>query len=444
MNGWRLSPFSAVLYTKDLTGEIETICGKRDGGKMKFRGRKKHFIYRLTACFIALLFCLAGCSADGQVLSSDTGLSDSSAVESSSDPSDPAAPIQEFEPDPYTTEFVIDRTLAQAVRVNQGLPDDMPLTAEFAATVTELLLWDGVRIKTLTGISNFILLERLAISETDCREIEELTQMPSLTSIDISWSYIAEIPDFSGCPNLTELHLTAGCITDVTPLCKAASLRFADLSHNDISSVAPLKDVDFLEALCLEGNGITDYAAIRDSQPLCRALDAASQSPVAYALETEERAKAIVQEQTDDSMAPETKLARLYAYIIDHVTYNDGTRQGRPFGCWALCNGTGVCGDYAEALCLLARHAGLTCRVVTSETHAFNAVELDGKWYLLDSLWDDVAEETPTDALTWDYFGFTTETALAEPNHVYDTKRYPVAEQALPKTAGADFLNGRS
>lgn len=403
---------------------------------MKFIERWKYFIHRLEVCLVALSFCLAGCSTDMKVHSSDSGLSDSSAVESRPDSSDPIAPIKDFEQDPYTTEFVIDRTLAQAVRKNQGQPDDMPLTEEFAAKVTELLLWDGVRIKTLTGISNFISLERLAISETDCQDIEELTQIPSLTSVDISWGYITEIPDFSDCPNLTELHLAANCITDVTPLCKAPSLRFVNLSHNDIFSVAPLKDVTFLEALCLNGNGITDYAAIRDSQSLCQALDNAGQSSVEYALETEERAKNIVREQTDDSMTPETKLAKLYAYIIDHVTYDDSTRQNRPFGYWALCNGTGVCGDYAEALCLLARHAGLTCRVVTSETHAFNAVELDGQWYLLDSLWDDIAEGVPTDAMTWNYFGFTTETALAEPDHVYDTKRYPVAGQALQKTAG--------
>lgn len=363
--------------------------------------------------------------------SPDTSLPDSTAAEGVPESSDSIAPTEDFEQDPYTTAFVIDRTLAEAVRKNQGLPDDVPLTEEFAAAVTELFLWEGPRIKTLTGVSNFISLERLVVQETDCNDIEELALIPALISIDISWGYITEIPDFSACPNLTELRLPANCVTDVTPLCKAPSLRFVDLNNNDISSVAPLKDVTFLDHLCLDGNGITDYAAIRDSQPLRQAIDAGSQSSVAYALETEERAKSIVQEQTDASMTPEEKLIKLYAYIIDHVAYDDGGRQSRPFGYWALCQGKGVCGDYAEGLCLLARHAGLTCRVVSSETHAFNAVELDGKWYLLDTLWDDTAEGTPTDARTWNYFGFTTEYALEEPDHVYDTKRFPVSEQTF-------------
>ena len=130
-------------------------------------------------------------------------------------------------------------------------------------------------------------------------------------------------------------------------------------------------------------------------------------------------------------MTEEAKLAKLYAYIIDNVTYDESSRNSRPFGYWALCKGKGVCGDYAEGLCLLARHAGLVCKVVSSETHAFNAVELDGKWYLFDSLWDDIAEGVPTDDSTWNYFGFTTEEAFAMPHHVYDTKRYPVSEQEL-------------
>lgn len=412
--------------------------------KSALRGRR--FIVRLAICFAALSVCLAGCLTNTEAPPSGTGPDDSSAVkdplsetglpdstasEGLPEPSGPLASTEDFERDPYTTDFVIDHTLAEAVRKNQGLPDGMPLTKEFAAAVTELSLWEGPRIRTLSGISNFISLERLTVQETDCNDIGELTLIPSLISVDVSWGYITEIPDFSACPNLTELRLAANCITDVTPLCKAASLRFVDLSCNDISSVAPLKDAAFLEHLCLDGNGVTDYAAIRDSRPLCQALDAGSQSPFSYALETEERAKQIVQEQTDASMTPEEKLIKLYAYIIDHVSYDDSGRPSRPFGYWALCQGRGVCGDYAEGLCLLARHAGLTCREVMSETHAFNAVELDGKWYLLDSLWDDTAGDAPTDARTWNYFGFTTETALEEPDHVYDTKRFPVSEQAF-------------
>lgn len=420
------------------------------------RYRVKYFTHRvamycLAICLIALSLCLAGCSANVEspaaerpIASSDTILptlgsalqTSSSALQTpdtiaptpeAADPtSDPTISSKDFEQDPYTTEFVIDRTLAQAIRENQGLPDDMPLTKEFAGTVTELSLFEGERVKTITGISNFTSLERLMISNTDCKDIEELARMPSLINIDISWGYITELPDFSGCPNLTELHLPANCITDLTPLCKAPSLRFVNLSDNDILSIAPLRDVTFLEYLCLEGNGITDYAAIKDSEALCQALDNGSQSPLEYALEVEERAKTIVREQIDDFMTPEAKLVKLYAYIIDTVSFDDSPHQNRPFGYRALFSGEGVCGDYAEALCLLARHAGLVCRVVSTDTHAFNTVELDGKWHLFDSLWDDTEEGVPADPADWSYFGFTTETALALPDHAYDTNRFPV------------------
>ena len=413
---------------------------------MKFAETGKYFTFHFEICLIALALFLSGCSKDIEVSPSDPVTAPTFiSAESQPDTPSPVDPIpnpehdseqalgQDFERDPYTTEFAIDRTLAQAVRKNQGLPDDMPLTKEFAAAITELLLFDGVRIETLNGISNFTSLERLSVSETDCQDIEELTQMQSLTYIDISWGYIAKIPDFSDCPNLTELHLAANLIADVAPLCNATSLRFVDLSHNDITSVAPLKDVTFLDALCLDANCITDYAAIKDNQTLRRALDAASQSSFEYAIQTEERAKNIVSELTDDSMTAENKLAKLYAYIIDNVTYDESSRSSRPFGYWALFDGKGVCGDYAEGLCLLARHAGLVCKVVSSDTHAFNAVELDGKWYLFDSLWDDIAEGAPTDYSTWNYFGFTTEAAFAMPHHFYDAKRCPVSEQWLKK-----------
>lgn len=373
---------------------------EKERGEARRAERKPKYV-RLLSVFVAwLLLCLTGCGYDAS---------------SSKEP---------FEQDPATTELVIDRTLAQAIRIAEGLPEDAPLTKDFAASVTELSLWDGVKINSLDGISQFTALERLTATETNCWDIGELALMPSLTSIDISWSYITEIPDFSGCPFLTELYLSANCITDVTPLCKAPSLRNVYLSNNRIVSVAPLKDITFLEGLCLDNNGIVDYAVIRDNRPLCEALDALSQAPFSDALKTEEKAKAIVEAEICATMTPEQKLARLYSYVIDHAVFYDGFRPAEAFGYGILFQGRGVCGDYAEALCLLARHAGLQCQVIYSDTHAFNAVELHGAWYLVDSLWDDTGGD-------WEYFGFSTETALSSPPHVYDTERYPVAAQAL-------------
>lgn len=58
------------------------------------------------------------------------------------------------------------------------------------------------------------------------------------------------------------------------------------------------------------------------------------------------------------------------------------------------------CAGYAKAIQYLCDKAGITCMVVTGETdkgqsHAWNVVDVDGKWYNLDVTWDDPILSTP-------------------------------------------------
>ncbi len=58
------------------------------------------------------------------------------------------------------------------------------------------------------------------------------------------------------------------------------------------------------------------------------------------------------------------------------------------------------CAGYAKAMQYLCDKAGITSMVVTGETnkgqtHAWNVVDIDGKWYNLDATWDDPILSTP-------------------------------------------------
>ena len=54
-----------------------------------------------------------------------------------------------------------------------------------------------------------------------------------------------------------------------------------------------------------------------------------------------------------------------------------------------LMNGVGVCEGYAKGYNLLLTKAGITAEIVLSETHAWNVIKADGKWFNIDSYWDD-------------------------------------------------------
>lgn len=90
------------------------------------------------------------------------------------------------------------------------------------------------------------------------------------------------------------------------------------------------------------------------------------------------------------------KLAELVAYNsnapMNQVAYS------------AIENGQSVCAGYARAFQFLMQELGIPCFYCTGyagESHAWNIVLLDGKYYNVDVTWDD------TNPLTYDYFNKT-------------------------------------
>ncbi|SEK68827.1 Transglutaminase-like superfamily protein [Butyrivibrio sp. ob235] len=108
--------------------------------------------------------------------------------------------------------------------------------------------------------------------------------------------------------------------------------------------------------------------------------------------------------------------------LIDVVTYDDpilnDTDETWDLGHTAygalVCDSEGrpnhaVCGGYSFAFEYLLHRAGIPCGYVTgaahsipsseydTDTHAWNAVQISGKWYEVDSTWNDIAYDVSED-----------------------------------------------
>lgn len=87
------------------------------------------------------------------------------------------------------------------------------------------------------------------------------------------------------------------------------------------------------------------------------------------------------------------KELRFMELIADNIVYGngeDGTLIGEGQGIGGgLFFGYAVCNGYANALSYFCNAAGIECIHVTSETHAWNRVKLDGIWYETDTTWFD-------------------------------------------------------
>ncbi len=100
----------------------------------------------------------------------------------------------------------------------------------------------------------------------------------------------------------------------------------------------------------------------------------------------------------DDSKSVYDKIKAIHDYICGNVEYDydtyNGVRDDYPetyAGYGALVNHLAVCQGYSSMFYRLCLEAGIDARVITSNSlgHAWNIVEIDNIYYLIDCTWDE-------------------------------------------------------
>ncbi len=82
----------------------------------------------------------------------------------------------------------------------------------------------------------------------------------------------------------------------------------------------------------------------------------------------------------------------LYDWLTHHMYY-DGSYSF--YGPDAILRGYGVCDSYSKDYLLLCQEAGIPVERALSSSHAWNTLNIDGKWYQADPTWDDPNSAMP-------------------------------------------------
>ena len=84
-----------------------------------------------------------------------------------------------------------------------------------------------------------------------------------------------------------------------------------------------------------------------------------------------------------------TKLQKINRHIIDTYDYDYGYTN---YTAWrGYLTGKITCSGYTEIFMYNCIKNDIPCQCVHSETHAWNIVQVEGKWYYIDSTWNDTA-----------------------------------------------------
>jgi hypothetical protein len=136
-----------------------------------------------------------------------------------------------------------------------------------------------------------------------------------------------------------------------------------------------------------------------------------------------------------DGMTDEQKVTAIHDYLIYHANYyKDGDTSDISNNKWAygatgvLQYGQGVCQSYAIAFYMMTTSVGLKCRYITSATHAWNQVSVNGVWYYVDCTFDDPVG-TGGGAENHDYF--LSETNWSDSDHVITGVTEELADKSI-------------
>lgn len=122
------------------------------------------------------------------------------------------------------------------------------------------------------------------------------------------------------------------------------------------------------------------------------------------------------------------KILQIHNYLIDNIVYDEAVTESAIshtlYG--ALINKVAVCDGYAKAFKYILDNSGISCVEVCgiaqnsageSESHAWNYVLLNGRWYAVDVTWDDPiivgGNGRLTNELRYNYFLKGSDTFLA-------------------------------
>ena len=90
------------------------------------------------------------------------------------------------------------------------------------------------------------------------------------------------------------------------------------------------------------------------------------------------------------------KAKKLHDWVLDNTTYGDPSKMVQHEAYSVAIDHTSICEGYALCYQYLCQINGVESRLVYADdmTHAWNAVQLDGHWYVVDCTWDDDWYET--------------------------------------------------
>lgn len=157
----------------------------------------------------------------------------------------------------------------------------------------------------------------------------------------------------------------------------------------------------------------------------------------------------ILKQIVTSDMSDTEKEKVIHDWVVMNLAYDKTLVSHSAYD--GLANGKTVCQGYALLTYEMFNQAGISVKIVEGraggQAHTWNLVQIDGKWYHLDTTWDDPTPDVAGRAV-YNYFNLTD--AQMKADHTWKLKSYPAATTSYDQTltvlaksdsSKADFYN---
>lgn len=288
-----------------------------------------------------------------------------------------------------------------------SIPEDAEIEELiFYPDIDELYIYDGADVKELVLPKGHTVIDNSAFCGYS-----------DLESVYINGS--AEIGEnaFNGCQNLRTVT-----INGTSKIARKAFASDKVLKEVNINQKSEIDDLAFYDCQSLENVNISsDSVFNEDCFNACTSLmkingiEAVEGENTEFASELDEfirknfsraanvgflnrwilnKTKQVVSEVTDEKMSEVEKAKVLHDWICDNTEYakEDDDYPENHFDSSVFMDGIAVCEGYARTYNLLLNAAGIETCYVRTDDHAWNIVNIGGKYFHIDSTWDDVMQ----------------------------------------------------
>ena len=123
--------------------------------------------------------------------------------------------------------------------------------------------------------------------------------------------------------------------------------------------------------------------------------EAPTQAPVVKPTNDRDMVKYVLNNIITSQMSLTDKIYEVHKWMVNNIQYDTTYSKYHAYN--ALIEGSAVCQGYAEAFALFMDELGVPCKMITgnanngsgTQSHAWNAVQINGGWYYIDVTWDD-------------------------------------------------------